>query len=612
MNKKLSLGRAGQKIAGQIANKVAAKASSAIDGVTSGLQHIDQQFALSEKLKQAGTQIGDLAQQADHHYAIGAKADAVKRASSTAGEMISHTAARLAEDSGIYKAVDTVSDTYKNRIAYPTAALIAKHELDKAAQSAFTSVGNGYGAARRFIKPYFAAETTEALLVNAKTELTYISACVMQISAGEASTVAGQFGRAIASKITGVATTGALLALVGTFGTAGTGTAIGTLSGAAATNATLAWVGGLLGGGMAAGAVLSGGLSVIVGLGAYKLLRTDRRPFENLTEVEQRIVQSCWFLIAMINDLLDDSNRTFDAATAQALATNTFMPLHSTLVEHADAICSGLDIRNAIAFRQHVLIDFQRVVIEGFLNFEERDSAAKSAHIEFVIGGVFYALLTRTAVDGSVESQLVLDSLRRSSTVLAGASEAELSDYLDSYDESQLKGIANNIKGIYHEELWVYNYNETHSDSYAEMYGATNHAGADIQIKDFDTDEVVSNIQLKATNSVAYVNQHLDRYPDIEVHVTNETAVRMTGVHASGIHNSEITEKVNDDLAAMADNTMSDRLVHSAELSAAIAGGHDLIAMLRGNKDFPQAVTDTVKKVGSAGAATAITAYLFS
>lgn len=229
-----------------------------------------------------------------------------------------------------------------------------------------------------------------------------------------------------------------------------------------------------------------------------------------------------------------------------------------------------------------------------------------------MIGGVFYALLTRTAVDGSVESKLVLDALRRSTASLDSASEAELSDYLDGYDADQLKGIANNIKGIYHEVLWVRQYNDTHKDTYAALFGATNHTGADIEIKSFGTDEVVDTIQLKATNSAAYVREHVERYPDIDVLVTNETAERMSGVHFSGIDNVEITGQVNHDLEAIAANTMGDRVLNSAELSAAISTGYELIAMLNGKKDFPQAVTDTVQRVGTASAATAITAYLFS
>ena len=43
-----------------------------------------------------------------------------------------------------------------------------------------------------------------------------------------------------------------------------------------------------------------------------------------------------------------------------------------------------------------------------------------------------------------------------------------------------------------------------------------------------------------------------------------------------------------------------------------IATGQELVEMLHGNKEFPEAVTEVVKKTGTASAATAIAAYLFS
>ncbi len=103
------------------------------------------------------------------------------------------------------------------------------------------------------------------------------------------------------------------------------------------------------------------------------------------------------------------------------------------------------------------------------------------------------------------------------------------------------------------------------------------------------------------------------RYPDIDVSVINETAGRMAGsVHASGIDNATITDKINHDLNEMVHNTIVDRLIGVMVMSAIIATGHNLVEILRGTKAFPQSVTDTVKKVGAAEAATAITAYLFS
>lgn len=77
---------------------------------------------------------------------------------------------------------------------------------------------------------------------------------------GMAAGVIGTAASALASSAT--------LTLVATFGTASTGTAIGSLSGAAATNATLAWLGGgsmaAGGGGVAAGAaILTAGAAVV-------------------------------------------------------------------------------------------------------------------------------------------------------------------------------------------------------------------------------------------------------------------------------------------------------------------------------------------------------------
>ena len=70
-------------------------------------------------------------------------------------------------------------------------------------------------------------------------------------------------GGVTSSALSGVATSAAVYGLVGTLASAGTGTAITGLSGAAATNATLAWLGGGTiaagGGGVAAGTVVLGG-----------------------------------------------------------------------------------------------------------------------------------------------------------------------------------------------------------------------------------------------------------------------------------------------------------------------------------------------------------------
>lgn len=89
-------------------------------------------------------------------------------------------------------------------------------------------------------------------------------------------TTANSFLNASTGVGAGLASSGAAVFLVGQLATASTGTAIGTLSGAAASNATLAWLGGGSiasgGGGMAAGSIVMGGIIVIPALAVMALL----------------------------------------------------------------------------------------------------------------------------------------------------------------------------------------------------------------------------------------------------------------------------------------------------------------------------------------------------
>jgi hypothetical protein len=96
--------------------------------------------------------------------------------------------------------------------------------------------------------------------------------------------------------VAGVSTALGTWALVGTFGVASTGTAIGTLSGAAASNAILAWLGGgsiaAGGGGIAAGSVVLGGLvaiPVIAITGLFQHLAANKK-IKELEKEEIKII----------------------------------------------------------------------------------------------------------------------------------------------------------------------------------------------------------------------------------------------------------------------------------------------------------------------------------
>jgi hypothetical protein len=99
-----------------------------------------------------------------------------------------------------------------------------------------------------------------------------------------------------AAKLSGAGIYGTAMALL-SMGTASTGTAIGTLSGAAASTAKLFWAGSLVGGGVAAGAALLGAASIIGGLFFGKKLKKyligQDRTEEQLSSAEKQIIDTC-------------------------------------------------------------------------------------------------------------------------------------------------------------------------------------------------------------------------------------------------------------------------------------------------------------------------------
>ncbi|MEH6738202.1 MAG: hypothetical protein V7695_06630 [Sulfitobacter sp.] len=135
--------------------------------------------------------------------------------------------------------------------------------------------------------------------------LSSITARILQVSDRKASVVMG----VASNTIVGTAFLSTVMGSVGSLGTASTGAALAGLSGAAKTTATLYWVGGIVGGGVAAGtAVLGLGA---VGAGIYGSIKVRRailghaRRKEGLSEEEQTILQAADALIAAIQNTLN-------------------------------------------------------------------------------------------------------------------------------------------------------------------------------------------------------------------------------------------------------------------------------------------------------------------
>ena len=128
-----------------------------------------------------------------------------------------------------------------------------------------------------------------------------------------------------------------------------------------------------------------------------------------------------------------------------------------------------------------------------------------------------------------------------------------------------------------------------------------------------DIARFVIDVQLKAVGSLTSVYRHLSRYPDIPVQVTDEVALTINhpNISASGFSNHALAAKVNHDLDALYDHTVLNRAEDTAVISMGVSSVQEVIQMMRGELQFPDAVLKTASRVGMAAGATAMAGLLF-
>lgn len=176
--------------------------------------------------------------------------------------------------------------------------------------------------------------------------------------------------------------------------------------------------------------------------------------------------------------------------------------------------------------------------------FDQAQKKARNTRLASVVIAVtFQRLIDDAHREWTLEEELVLQALRRSNGALEHANAAEIGLYLRNLSPDQLRGVASNVKGIYHELLFVQTANSDWVGMEAKVKEFTNHPGGDVEF--IVEGDVVREVQLKAVASATLVREHLARYPDIEVLATEEVAATMDDVGSSGFRNEDLMRDVN-------------------------------------------------------------------
>ncbi len=142
-------------------------------------------------------------------------------------------------------------------------------------------------------------------LRNTLSLLTSITGRILQITDRKAGVALG----AATNAFVGYSFVATSMAAVGSLGTASTGAAIAGLFGAAKSTATLYWIGGLVGGGVAAGTAVLGVGAVATGIyGSIKVRRAllghARNP-EDISELEQKILMAAQAMAASVQSVIE-------------------------------------------------------------------------------------------------------------------------------------------------------------------------------------------------------------------------------------------------------------------------------------------------------------------
>ena len=147
-----------------------------------------------------------------------------------------------------------------------------------------------------------------------------------------------------------------------------------------------------------------------------------------------------------------------------------------------------------------------------------------------------------------ITEEEVFDSIRRGYTDLNSATNEEIFDYFQDIDADSMQGHISNIKGILFEHEYVESLEEM--GIHASIFEETNHPLTDISIFD-DSGEVINELQLKATESVGYINATLAENPDIAIVATSEVASEMSTemVIDSGIAEAVLEDSILDVLS---------------------------------------------------------------
>ena len=391
--------------------------------------------------------------------------------------------------------------------------------------------------------------------------------------------------RALSAKLGAAGATVGIFSIASLLGTASTGTAISSLSGAAFNSAALAWIGGsvVTGGWIVLGAAAVGSAAAYYGSRKFLGKWTGkRRKKKALDTQEKQFVETCLMLATAFRERAEQK-AVLDRITAEAMHHNLTQELTQQLNVCIAKVADWPDIPlNRLENCKVKLEELLKALTE--LNDKpsavQKRSIASGPILTGIVSATIMKLMALDLPSFSDDEKLVLQALRRSNNSLADASDLDLSKYVQSLSVEQIAGLKNNVKGIYHELAFQRHENLDGDEYIVELFDDTNHAGADVRIINVETGDV-SEVQLKATNYASYVREHNEKYENIDVLTTSEVAAASSEWSSSGFSNEGLTADTTSTLNIL-DQGADANIAESMGVAAMVTLAANAKSMLKG------------------------------
>lgn len=216
--------------------------------------------------------------------------------------------------------------------------------------------------------------------------------------------------RIVVGKLGGVGTSASIFGLATIVGTASTGTAISSLSGAAFTSAAAAWIGGSVAMGTAiiGVAAVAGGVGAALGEGwvLRRYVYGKKREKTELELQEQRVVDACLVLAAAFREQ-EAAKGSLDPQVANALYGEALRPL-------IDELFDIYEKTNSWPSRARRRLEKAIGTLKELTDWLGHWLKKRPNMATGIVSAVFIQLFSEDLPDFSGDELLVLDAIRRS------------------------------------------------------------------------------------------------------------------------------------------------------------------------------------------------------